>query len=47
MHFRPNPDFRYGNSVAIPVWNGDECKKYKDLKYIEDIDMNRIGFWIK
>lgn len=47
VHFRPNPDFRYGNSVAIPVWNGDECKKYKDLKYIEDIDMNRIGFWIK
>jgi hypothetical protein len=23
VHFRRNPDFRYGNSVAIPVWDED------------------------
>jgi hypothetical protein len=26
VHFRRNPDFRYGNSVAIPVWKGDRTK---------------------
>jgi len=26
VHFRQNPDFRYGNSVAIPVWNDEKVK---------------------
>ena len=44
VHFRRNPDFRYGNSVAIPVW-GD--KKEKNMRFIEDSDYLRKGFYIK
>lgn len=44
VHFRRNPDFRYGNSVAIPVWDD---KKIKNMKFIEDNDYHRKGFYIK
>lgn len=44
VHFRRNPDFRYGNTVAIPVW-GDE--KEENLTFIEDNDYLRKGFYIK
>lgn len=27
VHFRQNPDFRYNNSVAIPVWKGEKQEK--------------------
>ncbi len=51
VHFRQNPDFRYGNTEAIPVWN-DESSKNNDIleekyKYIEDKDYHREGFYIK
>lgn len=44
VHFRKNPDFRYGNSVAIPVW-GDET--VENMKFIEDSDYFRKGFFVK
>jgi hypothetical protein len=44
VHFRKNPDFRYGNSVAIPVW-GDET--IENMKFIEDSDYLRKGFFVK
>lgn len=44
VHFRRNPDFRYGNSMAIPVWEGEEIK---DMTYVEDGDFKRKGFYIK
>lgn len=44
VHFRQNPDFRYGNSVAIPVWDDE---KEKNMKFIEDSDYLRKGFYIK
>ena len=44
VHFRRNPDFRYGNSMAIPVWEGEEIK---DISYVEDGDFKRKGFYIK
>ena len=44
VHFRQNPDFRYENSVAIPVW-GDES--YDDMNFIEDSDYLRKGFYVK
>jgi hypothetical protein len=47
VHFRRNPDFRYGNSIAVPVWKGDEDINFKNMKYIEDSDFKRSGFWIK
>ena len=47
VHFRPNSDFRHGNSIAIPVWNDELIYNYKNFKYIEDPDVDRMGFWIK
>ncbi len=44
VHFRQNPDFRYNNSVAIPVW---EDEKEENMSFIEDSDYYRKGFWIK
>jgi len=46
VHFRQNPDFRYGNSVAIPVWRNDRPQKIEDLTFIEDKDYLRRGFFI-
>jgi hypothetical protein len=50
VQFRRNPNFRYNNKVAIPVWNDnkkDLNKKYKDYQFIEDISYDRIGFLIE
>jgi hypothetical protein len=46
VHFRRNPDFRYGNTVAIPVWKGDRPQKMGNLTFIEDKDYLRRGFFI-
>jgi hypothetical protein len=47
VHFRRNPDFRYDNSVAIPIWNQNEIKNYSGYRFIEDNDYKRIGFLVK
>ena len=44
IHFRQNPDFRYENSVAIPVW---EDEKVENMNYIQDKDYFRKGFYIQ
>ena len=44
VHFRRNPNFRYGNSVAIPVWNDE---KVENMTFIEDAEYFRKGFYIK
>lgn len=46
VHFRRNPDFRYGNNVAIPVWKGDKSQKIEEFTFIEDKDYLRRGFFI-
>jgi len=46
VHFRRNPDFRYGNSIAIPVWNDEKVIKKEKLVFIEDSDYLRKGFYI-
>ena len=46
VHFRQNPDFRYGNSVAIPVWRGENIKKHQNLTFIRDEDYLREGFYV-
>ena len=46
VHFRQNPDFRYGNSVAIPVWKGENIKKRENLVFVEDPDYLREGFYL-
>lgn len=47
VHFRRNPDFRYNNSISIPVWNDEDITKIEDYTFIEDKDYNRSGFFIK
>jgi hypothetical protein len=46
VHFRRNPDFRYGNSIAIPVWEKEEIKKIDNFRFIQDRDFLRKGFYI-
>ena len=46
VHFRRNPDFRYGNTVAIPVWKGDRPQKVEDFTFVQDKDYLRKGFFI-
>ena len=46
VHFRRNPDFRYGNTVAIPVWNDQKIENIDNLTFIEDKDYLRRGFYI-
>lgn len=47
VHFRQNPDFRYGNSEAIPVWDEKFNKNCENYTFIEDKDYKRTGFLIK
>jgi hypothetical protein len=47
VHFRRNPDFRYNNSVAIPVWNDELEENHDDCRFVDDSDFNRRGFYIK
>ena len=46
VHFRRNPDFRYGNSVAIPVWNDQKVENIDNLTFVSDQDYLRKGFYI-
>jgi hypothetical protein len=46
VHFRQNPDFRYNNSVAIPVWKGENAEKIDNFTFISDKDYLREGFYI-
>ena len=46
VHFRRNPDFRYGNSVAIPVWNDQKIENIDNLTFVNDEDYLRKGFYI-
>lgn len=47
VHFRQNPDFRYGNTEAIPVWKDENIHDIEGYRYIEDEDYHRKGFYIK
>ena len=46
VHFRRNPDFRYGNSVAVPVWKGEEVEEIDSFIFVDDEDYLRKGFYI-
>ena len=47
VHFRKNPDFRWGNDVAIPVYDDMETFAPPDYRYVESPDYQRTGFFIK
>lgn len=47
VHFRRNPDFRYNNTIAMPVWKDQkvpELDESSGMYYIEDKDYRRQGF---
>jgi hypothetical protein len=46
VHFRQNPDFRYGNTVAIPIWKEEKVHILPNLTFVEDKDYLREGFYI-
>ena len=50
VQFRQNPDFRYGNSIAIPIWEEHFKKNDDNYTFIEDGEYNayfRRGFFVK
>ncbi len=47
VQFRRNPNFRYENSVAIPVWEENSERNYEGYRFIEDSSYERRGFWVK
>ena len=46
VQFRRNPNFRYNNSVAIPVWSDEKIKNNEKYRYIKDKSYLRKGFLI-
>lgn len=46
VHLRLNPDARYNSDLLIPVWEGDVIDPPKGMKFVEDRDYKRIGFYI-
>jgi hypothetical protein len=46
VHLRRNPDFRYGNNVAIPVWKGEQIENIPNFTFVKDEDYLREGFYI-
>ena len=46
VHFRRNPDFRFNNNIAIPIWKEDQIDKNSKYKYIVEKDYLREGFFI-
>ncbi len=47
VHIRQNPDFRYDNDIAIPVWDDNFDSSVENFKFIQDKDYKRRGFYIK
>jgi hypothetical protein len=47
VQFRRNPNFRYENSVAIPVWDETIEENREEYRFIEDKSYERKGFWVK
>jgi len=47
VQFRRNPNFRYGNTVAIPVWKGERPVNVEGYRFIKDPSYERRGFWVK
>jgi hypothetical protein len=49
VQFRQNPDFRYNNTIAIPIWDEKIDKNIKNYRYIEESDYDtylRNGFYV-
>lgn len=46
VHFRQNPNFRYGNSIAIPVWKDEKVNGSIKYQFISAPEYERKGFFI-
>ena len=46
VQFRRNPNFRYNNSVAIPIWSDEATENDGKYRYIDDKSYHRQGFLI-
>jgi hypothetical protein len=46
VQFRPNSDFRYGNSIAIPIWEDNIVSDDASFTFVRDEDYLRKGFLI-
>jgi hypothetical protein len=47
VHVRQNPDFRYDNEVAIPVWDDNFCENPSFIKDSEYNTYGRRGIYVK
>ena len=48
VHLRRNPDFDWGNSEFIPVWQGQDTTPPHGYRYVDCPEQHkRIGAWIK
>lgn len=47
VQFRRNPNFKYNNTVAIPVWNEKIEENYEGYRFIKNPSYERLGFWVK
>ena len=47
VHIRQNPDFRYDNEVAIPVWDDNFCEDPSFIKDSEYDTYGRRGIYVK
>jgi len=47
VQFRRNPNFRYENTVAIPIWDEKIDKKNEGYRFVNSESYERRGFWVK
>lgn len=47
VHLRHNPDFSNGGDVLIPVWKGQDTTPPEGMRYVDNEEYIRQGFFIK
>lgn len=47
VQIRKNLDFRWDNTIAIPIWKGEDIKILPGFTFMRDEDYKRIGFLVK
>jgi len=47
VQFRRNPNFRYENTVAIPIWDEKIDKNNEGYRFVNSESYERRGFWVK
>ena len=48
VHLRANPDFRWGNTEYIPVWQGESTHAPNGYRFVADPELhNRVGAFVR